>query len=267
MLLADKLKARKYDTRFAPVLNEYIEDAVVVLIDNVRDYVDSDYSKMRNELKDLPNVVPPWPNVIFEYKINSNYSFAVWQIAERDSDLNTWDCSQITFLGSANLGPVSVGLIHYTVGPDNRFTGWGEAFALSYLDDNLQEQATLLLQDGFTVTSIAQCFCHCKNVDTPVVARPPKLAHAQVKRHNIPAINYNVINILPIQHVLKDEAAYTGGTGTIKALSICRGHFKDYTTSGLFGKHKGVYFWNQQLKAGGTQRVYKVANSNTELVH
>ena len=31
-------------------------------------------------------------------------------------------------------------------------------------------------------------------------------------------------------------------------LHICRGHFKDYRESGLFGKVKGIFWWDQYVR-------------------
>jgi len=36
--------------------------------------------------------------------------------------------------------------------------------------------------------------------------------------------------------------------GLEKALHICRGHFKDYRTEGLFGKHKGMYWLSDHVR-------------------
>jgi len=33
-----------------------------------------------------------------------------------------------------------------------------------------------------------------------------------------------------------------------QALHICRGHFKDYRDSGLFGKHFGIYWWDMHMR-------------------
>jgi hypothetical protein len=41
--------------------------------------------------------------------------------------------------------------------------------------------------------------------------------------------------------------------GLKRALHICRGHFKDYTKRGLFGKIHGVFWWSEHL-AGALQR-------------
>jgi hypothetical protein len=42
---------------------------------------------------------------------------------------------------------------------------------------------------------------------------------------------------------------HSNKTGLTKAIHICRGHFKDFSKgSGLFGKFKGMYWWESQVR-------------------
>lgn len=91
-------------------------------------------------------------------------------------------------------------------------------------------------------------FMHCKNVtlDAPAVSRQVR---RQSERRGTPLLDFRVINIEPMKRVLREEGGL-GEAGPGRALHICRGHFKDYRDGpGLFGKHKGVYWWEGQLRS------------------
>jgi hypothetical protein len=59
-----------------------------------------------------------------------------------------------------------------------------------------------------------------------------------------------------------EEGANGGGEAESKALHFVRGHFKDYSAKGLFGKYKKVYWWDSQVrgevKGGVVDKDYRV---------
>lgn len=104
-------------------------------------------------------------------------------------------------------------------------------------------------------------FMHCKNVSLV----PPKISRQvrrQAERSGKPQLDYRILNIEPMKSVLKKEGNLDE-VGLKTALHICRGHFKDYRDgAGLFGQHKGIYWWEGQLrgflKQGKTDKDYRV---------
>ena len=47
-------------------------------------------------------------------------------------------------------------------------------------------------------------------------------------------------------------AAGEAGDRTGRRLHLARGHFKDFRNGpGLFGKYKGIYWWDQQMRGSG----------------
>ena len=57
--------------------------------------------------------------------------------------------------------------------------------------------------------------------------------------------------------ILDTEGGIGRGGGLKQALHICRGHFKDYRDGrGLFGKHKGLYWWEQNVRGSIEQGVH-----------
>jgi|GEM_PF-2537018 len=94
---------------------------------------------------------------------------------------------------------------------------------------------------------LAVSFLHCKNVKLIASEPDHKLSRAWTKRHNQPLYRYHVLDIEPMKQVLRKEGQ-SESVGLKKALHICRGHFKDYTNKGLFGKYKGMYWWEAHVR-------------------
>ena len=107
---------------------------------------------------------------------------------------------------------------------------------------------------------LALSFLHCKNVtmrrEDPCHQRKPPKHPGDCQR-----LHYHVLDIQPMQKVLHTEG-HSHTTGLQKALHICRGHFKDYREKGLFGRNKGLYWWDSQVRgkstAGITVKDYNV---------
>lgn len=98
---------------------------------------------------------------------------------------------------------------------------------------------------------LAISFLHCKNVTyQDAVLTRPEQRHAKKfeSKSGIPAAIWKTINVQPMQRILTTEGD-SESAGLMQALHICRGHFKDYRNGrGLFGKIKGLYWWDQHLR-------------------
>lgn len=100
---------------------------------------------------------------------------------------------------------------------------------------------------------LALSFCHCKNVQI-VPQTFTRYGKAQRYRGR-PRVMYHTLNIQPMRTVLRSEGD-SATTGLKRALSICRGHFKDYAQGkGLFGKLHGLYWWEQHLRGSSQQGI------------
>jgi len=101
---------------------------------------------------------------------------------------------------------------------------------------------------------LALSFLHCKNVTQaatdPCHPRGKRRPHDPCRR-----VHYKVLNIQPMQRLLQ-QARTTHKSDLRQALHIMRGHFKNYQEgSGLFGKHHGLYWWDQRLRGQSTQGI------------
>lgn len=112
-----------------------------------------------------------------------------------------------------------------------------------------------------SVALLTISFMHCKNVVQRVVAPPPRLSKRHKERHGRLLFSYRVLEIEPMKQVLRAEGR-SEEVGLAKALHICRGHFKDYRERGLFGRNKGLYWWDQHVRgsieAGVAAKDYEV---------
>lgn len=95
--------------------------------------------------------------------------------------------------------------------------------------------------------ALAISLMHCKNVELVRKPQNPKLAKAYRRRHKEPLLTYHVLDIEPMKRVLRDEGD-AEHSGLRHALHICRGHFKDYRQRGLFGRHKGMFWFESHLR-------------------
>jgi hypothetical protein len=112
---------------------------------------------------------------------------------------------------------------------------------------------------------LATSFMHCKNVVQRTVDPPAKLSKRHRERHGRPLFSYRVLEIEPMKQVLRTEGR-VDEVGLVRALHICRGHFKDYREHGLFGRNKGLYWWDQHVRgsvaAGVAAKDYSVSPPN-----
>lgn len=107
---------------------------------------------------------------------------------------------------------------------------------------------------------LAISFCHCKNVAITPETKPAALKKRQLERGK-PSVTFKVLQISPMQKILRNAGA-AEANGLKRALHICRGHFANYETKGLFGKYLGR-FWVPQhvrgtLDAGAVVKDYAV---------
>lgn len=95
---------------------------------------------------------------------------------------------------------------------------------------------------------LATSFLHCRNVATEENLPPAKLSKAYSRRHGQPLVRFKTLSIEPMKQVLRKQG-HIDNHGLSHALHLCRGHFKDYrNSSGLFGKHKGLFWWDMHAR-------------------
>jgi hypothetical protein len=118
----------------------------------------------------------------------------------------------------------------------------------AYHKKSLQEE-TILTQESLNpivhTGLLTLSFLHCKNVTVAV----------KKSERRYSGLLYHDIDIKPMRKVLKTEGR-EDEVGSKNALSICRGHFRNYEEGrGLFGKHHGTYWvdWHARGKVTATK--------------
>ena len=163
------------------------------------------------------------------------------------------------------------GIVKYHVQPDGRFgrlndqQGRGREFALlgpaEYLREltsNISPEDAVAGYSGYMYPFVlATSLLHCKNVSAKRVPIDAKLARANERRGR-PSYSYSVLDIAPMRRTLESEGGLGHGSTLAKAMHMCRGHFKDYRDgAGLFGRHRGIYWWEQALRGDPSAGVHE----------
>lgn len=96
-------------------------------------------------------------------------------------------------------------------------------------------------------------FLHTKNTTMVDVEPSPQLKKKSLRKRGYPIHGYRMLEIEPLKQVLETEGR-AKEVGLQRALHICRGHFRDYRKRGLFGKHKGIFWFEAHLRGGRKKR-------------
>lgn len=276
------------DSQLAQRLIEFrekaLKQAVVINIDNIADYyyaeTDQEYWDVA---KDFPNIAPPFEYFWMEYKmptfINSEGVIKTtphWVRGMRlgaffesqvipddirpDTDLkwvmmgnlftekngnilqygqlmNTWGINHDGSLGQLEGKPFTL------IG----FNKQDMEERLAHLPDEAKSTEELsAMGKMFYPMLLAISFLHCKNVK--MTHALPRARNRKDQTQKPPKVKVYTLEIEPMRRVLETEGQ-SQKTGLKKALHICRGHFKDFSRgAGLFGKFKGLYWWDSQLR-------------------
>lgn len=256
-------------------MHKFLDDAEVIYAQNVYEY-------FANEKRDwgadsFPNVAPPFDNMFIEWKHSGDkkYSFGAWVVSfdADEHDFSTfpepfnqmkpidpkWVCNYIFFsmaddkIAKIDQNEDAYHYAHWIMAVDsqgnicNQRETQGKCAMFRY-----PEGASDMLWWAINIPLLTISFMHCKNV-TLVEKAPPKGAG---KRNRYgPRIRYHVLEIEPMKKILKSEGQ-SEKTGLKLALHICRGHFKDFSKGkGLFGRHKGMFWWDSQVRGNVSQGV------------
>lgn len=107
------------------------------------------------------------------------------------------------------------------------------------------KESTVILTPFLIATSIL----HCGNV-TATRIHPSRQMRRAAERSGVPIYTFSVLDVGPVKKTLREAGSEQGGIR--RALHVCRGHFKDYRDgSGLFGRYRGLFWWDQALRGDG----------------
>lgn len=122
----------------------------------------------------------------------------------------------------------------------------------------------LWLSIGSVYAAIAMA--HCKNVHLSgeELSELPTSDRLRSRRKaKRPRLTFRTLLIEPLMSASRGVSGR--GADIANALHMCRGHFKDYRDHGLFGRHKGVYWWDQHARgdarSGLVVKDYKIGSA------
>jgi hypothetical protein len=263
-LLFDQLKEvfRQEDT-FG--IEQNLNKSTVFNIDNVAEYYFQSKQVEWHMGLDFPMVITPFENTFFEFQMphmgyflegmkftDSGIRFGALIVRhDMDEGESPKAILECVLFGSKNHDPFFMGGLKLAVdkyGSWMPLPGQDNDKGFQYLLYGEDDKSQLILKDGIDQFMrpifLAISFLHCKNVTT--IEQGAGLNLGKRKRH-VPSVKYHVLNIEPMKKVLKTEGK-SDEVGLKQALHICRGHFKDYRETGLFGKFHDIYWWDSQVR-------------------
>jgi len=256
--------------RFADRLLGQISDNVIV-IDNVAAYV-CDFVVNNNETPETLCVAPPFKDFWMEYKVPKTelgafsgmlFIGAQFFVIEDEHARDLYD--EYLAAGGTRNTFAQPKWVMSVILEDLRSTGQRvrEGAYRYFIAENGDLLAQAAIADAMPLHlskrehmewmsvvlwpfMVAATFMHCKNVTLVDEKLPVKLVKANKKRGKKQLEQWKVLNIEPMKQVLRKAGVER--VGVSKALHICRGHFKDYRQSGLFGKINGIFWWDSTVR-------------------
>jgi hypothetical protein len=220
---------------------------------------------------ELPNIAPPFEKVFMFGRMprifrangttaENSSSGSMGCLIHSEKRQDGWRSELLLCVGDAAELSWQPFVCSIDIQSDGRLArlGGGKDFRLTFPTSLSRAAQARLGDDGETVADqlaslyqpflLATALMHCKNVTATRVSIPSKLLRAAEKRGRA-RYSYSVLEIAPMRSALQGEGGLTNGNGLGRALHICRGHFKDYRDgSGLFGKHRAIYWWDQATR-------------------
>lgn len=265
----------------------------VIVADNVAHYVFSREEKpfIDFEISDFPNIAPPFDNMLVEWKTPTRIyqkrgvftyhpeykdGFAGTHIMSARTDLG-WNCLFVFYAALKSIAQL-VGYTATSVGKDGSVLSSEKMVLLDqvvrtskkvYGADSLDVISFLVTAQTLFPTFLTISFMHCKNVELKNTIPSAPLSKKHEKKYGKPLIRYKILEIEPMRKVLESEGQ-DRSLGLKHALHICRGHFKDYTEHGLFGKYKGLYWWDSHVRGdssrGTVVKDYSIGSVDTNAI-
>ena len=141
--------------------------------------------------------------------------------------------------------------------PDGRLLRGG--MTMSWLDGPDPSRSTIFSEAGLPYAMaysalLTIAFLHTRNVEVLDNEPPQKLSRARQRKGKPALLRYHTLQIEPMKQVLRREGNVES-EGLTRALHITRGHFKTFSGKGLFGRHKGTFWWGDQARGSAAEGV------------
>lgn len=258
------------DSEYLYALKQYLPVAHVFNASNVHELVDP--NGVYQAAKDFPNAAPPFDATWVEWSVKPAFADAIrfsevrrcgtLTLLERSEDsfsLQTYGVLE-TVVDRVPAISVFPGRARYVLDAFGNVTDHG---VIMPFDRSKTGGMVPEAIDGLMIpTLLTFSLLNCRNVTTQAQCPHKKEVRKWIRSgHKGPLCRYHTLNISTMARALRDEGGIEQN-GPAKALHICRGHFKDYSKNGLFGKYKGMYYFGPTVrgskKGGMVLKDYKV---------
>lgn len=225
------------------IADQLAVDCPVFYVDNVAEYY---IAAPSIDLINVPSFAPPFDQCFVEHRciLGDGYTwkiacmFQVEEMRVADPDGVRWVVSIGIMVGR---GADKTRAYRHPLMLYVRGDGSLARTASSEPDSAMRAK----MSDSAGPALLALSFMHCKNVRH--VENEPTGQRTRRRQGKPPLLRYYTLEIDPMKETLRREGNVET-VGLAKALHICRGHFKDYRASGLFGKIKGIFWWGPALR-------------------
>ena len=248
MRLIDKMRrygvSIHHDDQFKPILRKLLTSATFVVADNIcRYFYASEQFERYLPRAAFPNLAPPFPIFWMETRRPPGKDGPpMWGslfVAERG--VAGWEMHGKVFVEDTKVVCLPLSFV-MSLSADGSVVD-----VKASMKERDDEWAAEVFRSAMAPLFLAISFMHCNNVSVVEQIPPPRLSRAHERRGHPALVTYKTIVIdgaPQTQRVaLQQEPA-----GIEQPLSIYRGHFKDYRECGLFGRNKGLYWWNAHLR-------------------
>lgn len=243
---------------FGREIRERVNDCgIAIIADDAAQWLKDHYDPKDFSFSDIPNVTPPFRRFWIEAReLDGHFGFFCESIdlkeskTRRDDIRERWKSTIISFFCKKGRTEV-IGQpdIEFTVDELGRFVKPPTVL------EKGERALDLFEHFGLGILLSAISFIHCKNIVLTDLPAPAKLNKARVRKGNLPLVRVKTLRIEPMKQILRAEGRL-GENGIRKAMHICRGHFKRFSTEKpLFGKHAGMFWWPQTVRGSAESGV------------
>ena len=162
-----------------------------------------------------------------------------------------WIINALMMIETTKSRVMPVAMCGIAVAEDGRVLGMAFGRGGDEVEDET-DRGLIHLVLGILFAAVA--FMHCKNVKIQPNDPPAALNKKRLKRGHKPLVRFHTLQIEPMTRILQTEGR-AGTSGIKQALHICRGHFKKFDDKPLFGRHRGLYWWDQQVRGRSKEGV------------
>ncbi len=244
----------------------FVLNSVKINAQNICDYFMTSPQREFSYQRDLPNLAPPFRQMWFEYMVAEKkvaVAVSAVDLREESDAMHLDGCRwllELTIMVLYDDGYVqTIARTRWPIQGDgalslehSRIIEAEPSFLEGhpYLEKlGKQDLATRLIAPAMPAL-LALSFMNCRNVEMADTNKPRRRLGKRRHRRK-PRCEWKVLVINPMTKVL-DKAGRRGDSLAAR-LHICRGHFKDYRESGLFGRHRGVYWWHSHVRGDETE--------------